>query len=53
MYTPHEEPCMIENGTHTKTYFRDQISGLVVCSRHRDAHEQKATPNQFLWEPVE
>lgn len=42
--------CEVEVGTHIGPNWRDKISGLVVCSRHKLQYDERDDLGDYDWE---
>lgn len=45
--------CKIEIGSHVGSLWRDRISGLIVCERHKRQYDTDHNEWSFEWEEVE
>lgn len=53
VHTPAEDEsfCDVEVGTHPPPYWKDNNSGLVVCTRHKAQYEERADEfGPYDWE---
>ena len=46
-----DDICVVEVGIHPPPYFKDRITEMVVCSRHKSQYEEYA-PGTFDWEKI-
>lgn len=47
-----DEICVVEVGLHTLPHWRDKITGLVVCDRHRSQYTERIDLGPFDWEEI-
>lgn len=44
--------CVVEVGLHPAPYWKDHITGMVVCSRHKQQYDESEF-GPFDWQPLE
>lgn len=49
-----DEVCQVEVGSHSDIYWIDEISDLIVCTRHMNQYNERADElGPFKWERLE
>lgn len=44
--------CAVEVGTHIGPQWRDKISGMIVCSRHKLQYDERPDLGPYEWEMI-